>query len=135
MQLRPHKKKSSVVINVTSLVDILFNLLLFFMVSTTFLTTPAIKLELPKAKHGETTVTQEPTVIYIDAAGAIYFDDKPVELSLLGAALSKELAGTADKSVVLKADSRVSHGRVVEVMDVIKGAGATRLVVATESPK
>jgi len=134
MQLRPHKKKSSVVINVTSLVDILFNLLLFFMVSTTFLTTPAIKLELPKAKHGE-SVTQEPTVIYIDAAGGIYFDDKPVEASLLGAALSKELAGTADKSVVLKADSRVSHGRVVEVMDVIKGAGATRLVIATESPK
>jgi biopolymer transport protein ExbD len=134
MQLRPHKKKSSVVINVTSLVDILFNLLLFFMVSTTFLTTPAIKLELPKAKHGE-SVTQEPTVIYIDAAGGIYFDDKPVEVSLLGAALSKELAGTADKSVVLKADSRVSHGRVVEVMDVIKGAGATRLVIATESPK
>lgn len=134
MQLRPHKKRSSVVINVTSLVDIMFNLLLFFMVSTTFLTTPAIKLELPKAKHGE-SVTQEPTVIYIDAAGGIYFDDKPVEVSLLGAALSKELAGTADKSVVLKADSRVSHGRVVEVMDVIKGAGAARLVIATESPQ
>lgn len=135
MQLRPRKKKSSVVINVTSLVDILFNLLLFFMVSTTFLTTPAIKLELPTAKHGEISVTQEPTVIYVDEAGAIYFNDEPVDVSLLGAALSKELAGTSDKSVVLKADSRVSHGRVVEVMDVIKGAGATRLVVATEAPK
>ena len=134
MQLRPHKKRSSVVINVTSLVDIMFNLLLFFMVSTTFLTTPAIKLELPKAKHGE-IVSQQPTVIYIDAAGAIYFNDEPVDVSLLGAALSQELAGTNDKSVVLKADSRVSHGRVVEVMDVIKGAGATRLVVATESPE
>jgi biopolymer transport protein ExbD len=134
MQLRPRKKKSSVTINVTSLVDILFNLLLFFMVSTTFITTPAIKLELPTARHGVTT-TEEPTVIYIDEAGAIYFNDKPADISLLGSELSKELAGASDKSVVLKADSRVSHGRVVEVMDVIKGAGATRLVVATETPK
>lgn len=132
MQLRPHKKRSSVVINVTSLIDVMFNLLLFFIVSTTFLTTPAIKLELPKAKHGE-AVSQQPIVIYIDAAGAVYFNDEPVDVSLLAPALSRKIADTDDKSVILKADSHVSHGRVVEVMDVIKGAGATRLVIATES--
>jgi biopolymer transport protein ExbD len=134
MQLRPHKKRSSVVINVTSLIDVMFNLVLFFIVSTTFLTTPAIKLELPKAKHGE-VITQQPIVIYIDTVGDIYFNDEPVDVALLGAALSQKLAETDDKSVVLKADARVTHGRVVEVMDVIKGAGATRLVVATEPPK
>ena len=132
MQLRSHKRKRSVVINVTSLVDVMFNLLLFFMVSTSFLSTPAIKLELPKAKHGE-VVEQRPLVVYVDAAGAVYLNDEPMDVSVLGAALSGKLAETDDRSVVLQADSRVSHGTVVHVMDAIKGAGATRLVVSTES--
>lgn len=130
MQLRPHKKRS-VLINVTSLIDVMFILLLFFMVSTTFLATPAIKLELPKARHAD-VVRQRQIVVHVDPAGAIYLNDEPVNISLLGAALQGRLADADDKSVVLKADSRVSHGTVVEVMDVIKGAGATRLVVSTQ---
>lgn len=133
MRLRPPKKRS-VLINVTSLIDVMFILLLFFMVSTSFLATPAIKLELPKAKHAE-VVRQRPVVVHIDVAGAIYLNDEPVGISLLEAALSGKLADAEDKSVVLKADSRVSHGTVVEVMDVIKGAGATRLVVSTQPTK
>jgi biopolymer transport protein ExbD len=131
MQLRPHKRKRSVVINVTSLIDVMFNLLLFFMVSTTFLSTPAIKLELPKAKHGE-VVEQRPIIVYIDADGTVYLNDEPVNISLLGSALQAKLDQADDRSVVLQADSRVSHGHVVEAMDAIKGAGATRLVVSTE---
>jgi biopolymer transport protein ExbD len=131
MQLRPHKRKRAVVINVTSLIDVMFNLLLFFMVSTTFLSTPAIKLELPKAKHAE-IIEQRPIVIYIDVDGMVYLNDEPVNISLLTAALEGKLTDADDRSVVLKADSRVSHGTVVEVMDAIKGAGATRLVISTE---
>ncbi len=131
MQLRAHKKRSSVVINVTSLVDILFNLLMFFMVSTTFVSSPALKLELPKAKHGE-VVVQRPLVVYIDKAGVIYLNDAPLDISLLTAALAQKISETPDKSVLLKADSRITHGTVVEVMDAIKAAGATRLVVSTQ---
>ncbi len=131
MLLRPHKRKRSVTINVTSLLDVMFNLLLFFMVSTTFVSTPAIKLELPKAKHGE-VVGERAIVIYVDENGAIYLNDEPVDVSLLGAALKQKFEGSTDRGVVLKADSRVTHGVVVEVMDVIKGAGATRLVVSTQ---
>ena len=131
MQLRTHKRKRSVVINVTSLLDVMFNLLLFFMVSTTFLSTPAIKLELPKAKYGE-VVEQRPIVVYVDRDGTVYLNDEPVNIALLTAALESKLTEADDRSVVLNADSRVSHGKVVEVMDAIKGAGATRLVVSTE---
>jgi biopolymer transport protein ExbD len=134
MQFRPHKRKRSVVINVTSLIDVMFNLLLFFMVSTTFLSTPAIKLELPKAKHAE-VIEQRPIVVYLDSDGTVYLNDEPVNVSLLGAALEGKLSDADDRSVVLKADSRVSHGTVVEVMDAIKGAGATRLVISTEPAK
>ena len=134
MQLRTHKRKRSVVINVTSLLDVMFNLLLFFMVSTTFLSTPAIKLELPKAKHAE-VIEQRPIVVYVDSDGTVYLNDEPVNISMLDAALEGKLSDADDRSVVLKADSRVSHGIVVGVMDAIKGAGATRLVVSTEPVK
>jgi len=106
--------------------------LLFFMVSTTFLSTPAIKLELPKAAHGE-VVEQRPIVVYVDRDGTVYLNDEPVNVALLTAALESKLTEADDRSVVLNADSRVSHGTVVEVMDAIKGAGATRLVVSTEA--
>jgi biopolymer transport protein ExbD len=129
MQLRPQRKRS-VILNVTSLIDVLFLLLIFFMISTSFLATPAIKLELPKAKHAD-VVRQKPVVIYIDPEGAIFLNDEPVRISLLEAALADKLEGSEEKTVVLKADSRVSHGRVVEVMDLVKGAGAKRLVVST----
>ena len=130
MQLRK-KGKRSVILNLTSLIDVLFLLLIFFMVSTTFLSTPAIKLELPKAQHAD-IVRQEPLVVYIDADGHVYLNDLTVNLGELPAALKAGLAKTEEKAVVLKADSRVSHGAVVQVMDIVKGAGARRLVVSTE---
>jgi len=134
MQLRPHKKRSSVVINVTSLIDVMFNLLLFFMVSTSFISSPALKLELPTAKHAE-VVQQRAIVVYIDKDSIVYLNDEPLDISLLGAALVGKIAESDEKSVILKADSRVSHGIVVGVMDAIKGAGATRLVVSTQPGK
>ncbi len=129
MQLRK-KSKRSLILNLTSLIDVLFLLLIFFMISTTFLSTPAIKLELPKAKHAD-VVRQSPAVVYIDAVGRVFLNDEPVEIALLGAALKGKLEESLDKAVVLKADSRVSHGAVVQVMDIVKGAGARRLVIST----
>lgn len=130
MQLRS-KNKRTVVLNVTSLIDVLFLLLIFFMISTTFLSTPAIQLELPKAKNAD-AVRQEPLVVYIDADGALYLNDEPIDAGLLPAVLKDKLLENDDKAVILKADSRVTHGSVVQIMDIIKGAGARRLVVSTQ---
>ena len=130
MDLRPPKKRS-VIISVTPLIDVLFLLLIFFMISTTFLSTPAIKLELPKAKHAD-AVRQKPLVVHIDPSGNVFLNDEPVDVSLLAAALGMKLQESTEKAVVLKADSRVSHGTVVEVMDIVKSAGAKRLVVSTK---
>jgi biopolymer transport protein ExbD len=120
-----------VVLNVTSLVDVMFILVLFFTVSTTFLSTPAIKLELPKAQNAE-VVRQTPIVVYMDVNGGMFVNDEPVDVALLPAALKSKLAENDDKAVILKADSRVSHGAVVEVMDIVKSVGAQRLVVSTK---
>ena len=131
MQMRSGRKKRSLILNLTSLIDVLFLLLIFFMISTTFLSQPAIKLELPQAENAE-IVRQTPTVIYIDPSGHVYLNDEPMEPALLGEALKLRLAGDLEKAVVLKADSRVSHGTVIDVLDVLKGAGVKKLVVSTD---
>ena len=102
MQLRL-KKKRSLILNVTSLIDVMFLLLIFFMVSTTFLSTPAIKLELPTAQNAD-PVRQNPLVVFVDAAGQTYLNDEPVNMGLLGAALALKLEGSEEKAVVLKVD-------------------------------
>ncbi|MCH7547943.1 MAG: biopolymer transporter ExbD [Candidatus Krumholzibacteriota bacterium] len=120
MELRKEKKRS-VIINLTSLIDVLFLMLIFFMVTTTFLSQPAINLELPTAKNAE-AVRQSPVVVHVDRLGRVFLNE----------ALSRRVEQSDDKSVVLKADSRVSHGAVVQVLDIIKGAGVRKLVVSTE---
>jgi biopolymer transport protein ExbD len=133
MELRRARKRS-VIINLTSLIDVLFLLLIFFMVSTTFVSQPAISLQLPDAKHAE-AARQSPIVVYMDQNGAVFLNDEPIEPALLEQALINRLTDQTEKSVVLKADSRVSHGAVVRVLDIIKGAGVTKLTVATEPEK
>jgi len=129
MELRRGKKRK-VLINITSLIDVLFLLLIFFMVSATFLSQPAINLELPSAEHAD-VVRQKPLVVHVDQLGRIYLNDEPLDRMLLGDALEQRLRDVEDKAVVLKADSRVSHGSVIGVLDIIKGAGVTRLIVST----
>lgn len=118
-------------VNVTSLVDVMFILVLFFTVSTTFVSQPAMNLELPKAVHSEAT-RQPPIVIHVDEKGTVYLNDEQIEVAVLEGALVARLATSEDKSVVLKADSRVSHGNVIHVLDIIKGAGVVKLTIATE---
>jgi len=132
MELRKTKRNSrSVFVNVTSFIDVLFVLLLFFMVSTTFVNQPAMSLDLPKAVHSQGT-RQPGIIVYIDQNGLIHLNDEPVDDSVLDQALRARLAASEDKSVVLKADSRVTHGTVVHVLDIIKGAGVVKLTIATQ---
>ena len=133
MDLRRVRKRS-LIINLTSLIDVLFLLLIFFMVSTTFVSQPAISLQLPTAQHAEAT-RQTPVVVHIDVNGAVYINDEPVEIALLEEELISRLSDQVEKAVVLKADSRVQHGVVIHVLDLIKGAGVKKLVVATEPEK
>ena len=130
MEMRGARRKRSLILNVTSLIDVLFLLLIFFMISTTFLSLPAIELELPEAKHAE-TVRQSPLVVHIDREGRVFLNDEPIELALLGEAIRRKLVNDLEKAVVLKADSRVPHGKVIAVLDILKGAGVKKLVEST----
>lgn len=117
-------------IDIAPLVDVVFLLVIFFAVSTTFLETSGLKLDLPTSTA---TATREPRelTVYVAADGRITFEGREVALVDLEPALESALEGTDSKVVVLRADAGTPHGKVVEVMDASRAAGAEGLTVAT----
>ena len=125
------KPKRKVQINITSLIDVLFILLIFFLVTSTFLEQPGMKLELPKAKSANVEKVEN-MVVYIDADHQIFLNDKPVAIDRLEEQLKELITENEDPTLVLRADKSVPHGLVVTAMDIAKQVGFKRLVVATE---
>jgi len=117
-------------INLAPLVDIVFLLVIFFMVTSTFITPETgLPVDLPQATSGEARPEGAPTVV-VQADGRVFWKGKPTDDAALLAALRTELAGDPVGTVILRADRKTPHGRVVQVMDVIRRAGAKRVAVA-----
>jgi biopolymer transport protein ExbD len=126
------KKKRKALINITSLIDVLFLLLIFVMVSSTFLEQPGIKLELPETKTAE-VVPQKDFSLFVDKEGKLFLNDQAVTTEQLEATLKEKLPNMKDGALILKADTEASHGLVVKIMDVIKKSGIKRLVIGTKN--
>ncbi len=124
------KSKRKVIINITSLIDVLFLLLIFFMVTSSFLEQPGMKLELPSAQSAETAKVEK-LVLFIGPGGEIIFNDQTVSIGDLEAVMTNALPTVKEKTLVLKADKTVQHGTVVTVMDIAKRVGLTKLIVGT----
>lgn len=125
---RPHRRKAG--IDVTSLIDVVFLLLIFFVVTSTFLERPGIDLTLPEAGSAPVAAREELTV-RLGSDGTTWVGGTPVEPGALADSLAARLEREGTDRVVLEADERVPHGRVVEAMDAARRAGAEALVVAT----
>ncbi len=129
------RRRVSPVITIVSLVDILTMVLMFFVYTTTFKTAQEqVKIVLPDTKHGgEGTSDVAPVVLAVDPAGGVFLDNKPIELDALGEAV-KKLA--ADKRPLqMKADTKANFGRVMEVLDTLKGAGVSNVSTLTQQKK
>ena len=104
----------------------LFRLVLFFTLSSTFRTQAAINLVLPRSSTAE-RVGAAPTVVFLTADGQLFLDDQPRAKEELRTALRQVQAGTGADRITLTADEGVAHGRVVELIDLIKECGFTRV--------
>ena len=139
MNLRPDRTDERVDINLTPLIDVVFLLLIFFMVSTTFDRHANLKVELPEASaKKEQQQQQEPLVLSIDANGNYFINDRQVintQLDTLKSALQKSIGERKDVSLVLRADARTPHQSVVRAMDAASQLGLTRLSIATIESK
>jgi len=129
MQFRT-KRYIKPVINIASLVDVLFLLLIFFMVTSAFIEQPNIKLELPATRHSDVSKIDR-AVLTIARDGQLYLQDKPVDKQNLEKELRRIILDTGDEILVLKADKLVPYGDVVDVMDNAKGAGFKKVVAPT----
>ncbi len=115
----------------TSLIDIVFMLLIYFLLTTNFMVDEGIKIKLPQAKASAPQVQKEIT-IYVDESGQAYLMDKPVGLDQLFSRLKEMIGKDQNRLVVVKSDRRVILNKAVKVMDIAKAAGAGRLCLATE---
>jgi biopolymer transport protein ExbD len=138
MNLRPDRSDERVDVNLTPLIDVVFLLLIFFMVSTTFDRHAKLKVELPEASAKTEQQREDPIVISIDAKGNYFIDDRQVvntQLETLKIALQKTVADKKDVSLVLRADAKTPHQSVVRAMDAASQLGLTRLSIATIESK
>ena len=117
-------------INIAPLIDVVFILLIFFLVTSTFVRDRGVEITRPQAAASHML---EPLALRVNitAAGAVYVDGQPVEVSQLRDRTAG-YARTADRpSVVLLPDEQTSSGRLIEVLDTVKTAGVQDIAVAT----
>lgn len=138
MNLRPRRPQHSD-INLTPLIDIVFLLLIFFMVSTTFKDDSRLKLELPEAA-GDAVPAEEPKhlSLAIDRWGRYYVNDRLVvgkDVETLMKAMRGVLGTGSDLPLVISADAATPHQAVMSVLDAASRMGLTRVAFAATQPE
>jgi biopolymer transport protein ExbD len=121
-------------VNITPLIDVVFLLLIFFMVSTTFSKQSEISINLPKATDQLQQMEEDRIEIAIDGEGQFYINDRRVvnvQLATLMKAI-KEVAGEGkNPQLIIRADSQTPHQSVITAMDAVRQLGFTKLGFAT----
>jgi len=128
---RKKKERYEVKAPLTSLIDIVFLLLIYFLLTTNFMVDEGITIKLPQARATKPQV-EESITIYVDREGRSYLNNEEITIGNLFKRLREMISGKKDKLVVVRADRGVILNKAVKVMDVAKAAGAGRLCLATE---
>jgi biopolymer transport protein ExbD len=131
MRYLRQKKPRSDEINIGPLIDLVFILLIFFAVSTTFVKDMKIDLDRPQASRPEKASAKSARV-YIGRGGSIYVNEQPVKVWMLQSRVRDMLAVTSNKNVLVVTDGQVTSERLIEVVDQCKLGGAKEVAVAAE---
>jgi biopolymer transport protein ExbD len=119
-------------INITPIVDIVFQLLIFFLLTATYVKNPNFDINLPEASSKLTSNVKEDVRIVILKDGRTKFNNEVVNSNQLKEILQERFKANAASVVLIQADTETKHGKVVEVMDMAKIAGFSRLGIAVE---
>ena len=120
-------------LNLTPLIDIVFLLLVFFMLTAHFVEEKQIALQLPKGVSSEALSTEEVITISIDQAGIYYLQGEPVHADVLQSRLKAVYTQAPKLILQLKADHQVSYEKVVHVLDSARIVGIDNMDIVTES--
>ena len=120
-----NRKKRSVNVDLTPMIDVVFQLILFFLVSTTFAILPAININLPESSTAQGADIAGITIT-VQANGKMWFNDEQVSFTTLGEKLANydtEGRKKEEYPVTLEADENVTNGSIVKIFDVLRGEG------------
>ena len=126
-----YERKPEALLNMTPMIDIVFLLLIFFLLTTNFITQEGIHVNLPEA-NATTALTQEEITVYVTRAGGIFLQNEEVDEARLYKRLKSLIGANQETVVTIKADRQTILNKVISVMDITKRAGAGRLCIATE---
>ena len=118
-------------INIVPMVDVILVVLIIFMVTAPMIMKPSININLPKAASGEATVPSKLNIT-ITADGKLNLDGKIVEDTQIQLTATEEVKKNPDIQAIISADKDVPHGRVVSVLDLVKGAGVKKFAISID---
>jgi len=132
MARRARRESEEAAIDLTPMLDVVFIMLIFFIVTTSFVKEAGIDVNRPKAAKA---VSKPSATIFvaIRANGEVWLDKRAVDVERVGASIEKMLAESPTDTVIVQADKEAKHGVVVSVMDQIKLAGIEKISIAAET--
>lgn len=131
-------KDNTIDVNLTPLIDVVFLLLIFFMVSTTFKKESEISIDLPEAATEKSEKAKEAIEITIDKTGKYYVNQQEVintSADTLKGAIRKVLGDRKDPPLIISADAKTPHQAVITAMDAARQLGLVHLTFATKKPE
>ncbi|MGL4562429.1 MAG: ExbD/TolR family protein [Brevinema sp.] len=117
-------------INMTPMIDIVFQLLTFFMITSTFIQTSSLNVDLPKAQTSD-AVAQQQFIINVDKNNTLTWNSQVISKNDLPSILKDFKAKNPDSSIVIQGDETIAYGLLVEIMDYARIAGIQKLSLAT----
>lgn len=126
-----HQTQDDAQIDMTSMLDIVFIMLIFFIVTSSFVSESGVEVNRPQAANSS---SQKSATIFIavTAQNEVYIDKRIVDKERVQATLESIVIDQPNPSVVIQADEFAFNGTVVSVMDSVKGAGVSKIALATE---
>ena len=132
MRRRPRKQSLPPQLMLSPMIDMIFLLLVFFIVSTMYMSEiKTIPIRLPVAQNSE-TVSKSNFAVTVKKDGGLYLEDNKIEMKQLVANAAAESKRDAAFSVIIRADGEANYKTVIKLMDELKGAGVTRFGLATD---
>jgi biopolymer transport protein ExbD len=134
MWLRTKKAKGEI-LDITPLVDLVFLLIIFFLLSTTFNISPGIRLDLPEASSQKIHKERKEITLSVDQSGVVYVNKEPVDPASLFSRLLASAQEDRDTAVLIKGDRNAGFGRMIDLLGTVKQSGLHRIAILTQPKK
>ena len=131
--MRPiSEREDTFEINILPMIDVIFSILAFFIISSLFLTrSQGLPVDLPSAQTAEPKQSVQLNIT-IEPDGKMFLDRQPIELDNLKGALTEKVAPDSESVVIINADTKVEHGTVVKVMDRLRQVPGAKMAIAAD---